>query len=213
MSGASVFLRWQILKIGFSIFTTIFFYQFVFQNFHPFLGPALISILIENRLFPLLLLLLLSRFSRVRLCATPQTAAHQAPPSLGFSRQEYWSGLPLPSLLFPLVFQKCWCGISANIPLSPLISSVFHIFVFICNIINFCFLPSPGVHYLKFLEAAFVLFLFSFLLFVISLSLSLSFKNFINFFLSAYIVDLFSSILFSILKLCLFFFLNFSHIV
>ena len=34
-----------------------------------------------------LLLLLLSRFSRVRLCATPQTAAHQAPLSLGFSRQ------------------------------------------------------------------------------------------------------------------------------
>ena len=44
-----------------------------------------------------MLLLLLSRFSRVRLCATPQTAAHQAPPSLGFSRQEHWSGLPLPS--------------------------------------------------------------------------------------------------------------------
>ena len=34
-----------------------------------------------------LLLLLLSRFSRVRLCATPQMAAHQAPPSLGFSRK------------------------------------------------------------------------------------------------------------------------------
>ena len=45
----------------------------------------------------LLLLLLLSRFSRVQLCATPQTAAHQAPPSLGFSRQEHWSGLPFPS--------------------------------------------------------------------------------------------------------------------
>ena len=44
----------------------------------------------------LLLLLLLSRFSRVRLCMTPQTAAHQAPPSLGFSRQEHWSGLPFP---------------------------------------------------------------------------------------------------------------------
>ena len=43
------------------------------------------------------LLLLLSRFSRVRLCVTPQTAAHQAPPSLGFSRQEHWSGLPFPS--------------------------------------------------------------------------------------------------------------------
>ena len=45
----------------------------------------------------LLLLLLLSRFSRVRLCATPQTAAHQAPPALGFSSQEHWSGLPFPS--------------------------------------------------------------------------------------------------------------------
>ena len=45
----------------------------------------------------LLLLLLLSRFSRIRLCATPETAAHQAPPSLGFSRQKHWSGLPFPS--------------------------------------------------------------------------------------------------------------------
>ena len=45
----------------------------------------------------MLLLLLLSRFSRVRLCATPMTAAHQAPPSLEFSRQEHWSGLPFPS--------------------------------------------------------------------------------------------------------------------
>ena len=44
------------------------------------------------------LLLLLSHFSRVQLCATPWTAAHQAPPSLGFSRQEHWSGVPLPSL-------------------------------------------------------------------------------------------------------------------
>ena len=37
--------------------------------------------------------------SRVRLLATPWTAAHQAPPSMGFSRQEYWSGVPLPSPL------------------------------------------------------------------------------------------------------------------
>ena len=35
--------------------------------------------------------------SRVRLLATPWTAAYQAPPSTGFSRQEYWSGVPLPS--------------------------------------------------------------------------------------------------------------------
>ena len=45
-----------------------------------------------------LLLLLLSRFSRVRLLATPWTAAYKAPPSMGFSRQEYWNGVPLPSL-------------------------------------------------------------------------------------------------------------------
>ena len=42
-------------------------------------------------------LVLLSRFSRAQLCTTPWTAAHQASPSLGFSRQEHWSGLPFPS--------------------------------------------------------------------------------------------------------------------
>ena len=36
---------------------------------------------------------------RVRLVATPWTAAYQVPPSMGFSRQQYWSGVPLPSLL------------------------------------------------------------------------------------------------------------------
>ena len=35
--------------------------------------------------------------SHVRLFETPWTAAYQAPPSMGFSRQEYWSGVPLPS--------------------------------------------------------------------------------------------------------------------
>ena len=35
--------------------------------------------------------------SHVQLSATPWTAAYQAPPSMGFSRQEYWSGVPLPS--------------------------------------------------------------------------------------------------------------------
>ena len=49
----------------------------------------------------LLLLLLLSRFSRVQFSAIPWTAAYQAPPSMGFSRQEYWSGVPLSS---PVVF-------------------------------------------------------------------------------------------------------------
>ena len=51
------------------------------------------------------MLLLLSLFSRVRLCATPQTAAHQAPPSLGFSRQEHWGGLPF---LSPMHESEKW---------------------------------------------------------------------------------------------------------
>ena len=51
----------------------------------------------SNYSLVLLLLLLLSRFSRVRLYATPKTAVHQATPSLGFSRQEHCSGLPFPS--------------------------------------------------------------------------------------------------------------------
>ena len=53
--------------------------------------------------------------SRVRLLATPWTAAYQPPPSMGFSRQEYWSGVPLPSpfsalpiilSIFLLILQK-----------------------------------------------------------------------------------------------------------
>ena len=43
--------------------------------------------------------------SRVRLLATPWTAAYQAPLSLGFSRQEHWSGLPLP---FAISFSNAW---------------------------------------------------------------------------------------------------------
>ena len=37
--------------------------------------------------------------SRVQLFATPWTIAYQAPPSMGFSKQEYWSGVPLPSVV------------------------------------------------------------------------------------------------------------------
>ena len=44
-----------------------------------------------------LLLVVVESFSRVRLFATPWTVANQAPPSMGFSRQEYWSGVPFPS--------------------------------------------------------------------------------------------------------------------
>ena len=48
----------------------------------------------------------LSRFSRVRLCATLWTAAHQAPLSTGFSRHEYWSGLTFSSPLGPAALPK-----------------------------------------------------------------------------------------------------------
>ena len=54
-----------------------------------------------------MLLLLLSCFSRVRLSVTPETAAQQAPLSLGFSRQEYWSGLPFPSPMNAKSLQSC----------------------------------------------------------------------------------------------------------
>ena len=52
--------------------------------------------------------------SRVRLFATPWAAAHQAPPSMGFSRQEYWSGVPLPSPDTPKSSHICF-GISVLI--------------------------------------------------------------------------------------------------
>ena len=47
--------------------------------------------------FLALFLVLVKSLSRVRLSATPWTVAYQAPPSMEFSRQEYWSGLPFPS--------------------------------------------------------------------------------------------------------------------
>ena len=47
---------------------------------------------------------MLSCFSRVRLFSTPWTLAHQAPLSMGFSRQEYWSGMACPHALLQRVF-------------------------------------------------------------------------------------------------------------
>ena len=44
--------------------------------------------------------------SRVRLFATPWTVAQQAPPSMGFSRQEYWSGFPFPSPRYAVVVRN-----------------------------------------------------------------------------------------------------------
>ena len=73
--------------------------------------------------------------SCVRLLATPWTAAYQAPPSMGFSRQEYWSGVPLPSP------QKC---------LGPLKEKYWNILLHVHNTVqntNDCHLcKPPSVH-------------------------------------------------------------------
>ena len=62
--------------------------------------------------------------SRVQLFSTPWTAAYQAPPSMGFSRQEYWSGLPLPSVNFNYYSIK-----KVNITPHLLPGSHFHLFI------------------------------------------------------------------------------------
>ena len=53
--------------------------------------------------------------SRVRLLATPWTTAYQTPPSMGFSRQEYWSGVPLPS---PAIVHRVTKNSDMNKPVS-----------------------------------------------------------------------------------------------
>ena len=103
---------------------------------------------------------------RVRLLATPWTEAYQAPPSVGFSRQEYWSGVPLPSLTHDTVLTKVQIlfKILFYCPLFVFILySIFHI-VFSCieqcqlhgtnsDKISFCFLFCDK-HFLIFLVIA-----------------------------------------------------------
>ena len=75
------------------------------------------------------LLLLLCHVSHVRLLTTPWTVAHQAPLSMGFPRQKYWSGVPLPSPLVQDFNIKCLItlhlGLSPSLPLLKEISQVF----------------------------------------------------------------------------------------
>ena len=56
--------------------------------------------------------------SRFRLLATPWTVAYQAPPSMGFSKQEYWSGVPLPSPIHNNLPQRtqtlCFCSVAQS---------------------------------------------------------------------------------------------------
>ena len=62
----------------------------------------------------------LSRLVVSNSFVTPWTAAYQAPPSMGFSRQEYWSGVPLPSLLSSLVVSNSFVTPGAIAPQAPL---------------------------------------------------------------------------------------------
>ena len=69
--------------------------------------------------------------SRVQLFGTPWTAAYQAPPSMGFSRQEYWRGLPLPYL-------KKWYYILLNAKTVTVMSSLICSHTYVLSIIFQC---------------------------------------------------------------------------
>ena len=85
----------QLISVNIFFSFTLYILHFMSRNFktHRSLRRKC-QVLLKSLL---LLLLVLSRFSRVRLCATPWTAAYQPPPSLWFSGQQYWDGVPLPS--------------------------------------------------------------------------------------------------------------------
>ena len=93
--------------------------------------------------------------SRVQLSATPWTAAFQAPPSMGFSRQEYWSGVPLPSpnskavtLVYKHTQEEHMTGIldtRSELAVSKLRVRVFSALAFCFGIIVFCSLSVFGL--------------------------------------------------------------------
>ena len=79
-----------------------------------------------------MLLLLLSRFSHVQLCANPWTAAHQAPLSTKFSRQEYWSGLPFPSPIH--VYRHIYIGMCMHV----YVCMCMHTYTYTCRLPMWC---------------------------------------------------------------------------
>ena len=85
-------MTWDLFLV---LFNVTEFYLLITSPLSKSKYPSIALYLISSNL--LLLLLLLSRFSHIPLCLTPETAANQAPPFLGFPRQEHWSGLPFPS--------------------------------------------------------------------------------------------------------------------
>ena len=137
---------WVLTNTSYLIFTVTVSYRIIspsgLVNFSllDFIPEILLALSLECiynlRIYHLHCCLLLpSRFTRVRFCATPETAAHQAPPSLGFSRQEYWSGVPLPSPKMGVlsVIRLFWV---LNIYLFLLIDDWFTIMVWFLSYIN-----------------------------------------------------------------------------
>ena len=130
-----------------------------------------------------MLLLLLSRFSRVWLCATPYTAAHQASLSLGFSRQEHWSGLPFPSPMHKSeseVTQPCPTP-SNPMDCSPPGSSVHGIFQ--ARVLEWAAIAFSNLSGYVFLFFFFWVILVMFLILVFTRSV-LVYRNAVNFCLS-----------------------------
>ena len=89
-------MRWAMLDFVVLVMDHISFHvQLCTYSEGKILSSGCAELKASYLLLLMLLLMLLSRFSHVRLCATPWTVAYQSPPSMGFSRQEHWSGVPL----------------------------------------------------------------------------------------------------------------------
>ena len=69
--------------------------------------------------------------SRVRLSVTPWTAAHQAPPSMGFSREEYWRGVPLQQCLMWHWYSLQWSVAEAILLSTTVLESTYHTMVLV----------------------------------------------------------------------------------
>ena len=104
--------------------------------------------------------------SRVRLFVTPWTVAHQAPPSMEFSRQEYWSGLPFPSLgnlpnpgIKPHKWYENLQFLSTGEELSIITSSLEYVFFFLRfnNFISIFFLDYHAIQAFYFLESILII--------------------------------------------------------
>ena len=119
-----------------------------------------------------LLLQLLSHFSRVQLCATPQIAAHQAPLSLVFSRQEYWSGLPFPPPMHESESEVAQSCLTLSDPMDCSLSGSSIHGVFQARVLEWIAIAFSGTEtemrsillftFLKFVEIPFCFFIHSF---------------------------------------------------